>query len=95
MAAVVTDQMVAAYLPRVERLARRFRNRPGVDEDDLIQEGLIDVWLTLRRGQSPSDTFIASRMLRWCEFVTRQYPADYDDMLPLGDFENDYHRLVE
>lgn len=42
---------VAAYRDLVESIAKRFRSRnPLAELDDLIQEGLISVWLQLKDG---------------------------------------------
>lgn len=90
---LVASSEVAEYLPLVERLARPYVGRSGAEYDDLVQEGLIDVWRTLRVGRRPSAEFIAARMRRWCAYLARQYPTDYEQMLPLEDFENEYHRF--
>lgn len=77
------NEQVAAAQPRVESLARQFGGIPGVEFDDLVQEGLIAVWQSLERGIEPSNEFIKNRMRDWMRYVRRQLPADYGDMLPL------------
>ena len=91
----VASSQVAEYLPLVERLARPFVGRSGAEFDDLVQEGLIDVWRSLRNDQLPAARFITARMARWCAWLARQYPTDYEKMLPLDSIESEYHRLLE
>jgi DNA-directed RNA polymerase specialized sigma24 family protein len=64
----VTSEEVKVYLPLVESLARRFKG-PFAERDDLIQEGLIDVWHALQKGVTPSQQHIMQRMRKW---VNRQ-----------------------
>lgn len=77
------NEAVAAYLPLVESLARQHVGIQGVEYDDLVQEGLIAVWLTLEADGHPSAVIVRNRMIDWIRYVRRQLPADYEDMLPL------------
>lgn len=69
-AAAVSREELAAWLPRLEQLARPFRNQ--AEEDDLVQEGWIFVWQSLAAGIHPTDVLIRSRMSNWCRTLRRQ-----------------------
>lgn len=77
------NEAVGAEQSRVESIARQLAGIDGVEYDDLVQEGLIAVWLSLENGVAPTNGFIRNRMLNWVKFVRRQLPADYQDILPL------------
>lgn len=68
----VASEEVANYQDLVSSIARRYSRKPGCEMDDLIQEGLIDVWLALKKGRHPSAKLIARRMKRWTEKMARQ-----------------------
>lgn len=82
---------VAEYRGLVESLAQKFVGSPrairaGVDYDDLVQEGLIDVWRAIEAGVAPSADNIANRMRDWIKLQLRQLqgdPVPYEDLLPL------------
>jgi len=81
---------VAAYLPTCERLASSLarpgsRGINGVEFDDLVQEGLVNVWQTLSRGIRPSEKLIRGRMIDFMRWLGRQ-GVDYETMLPLDDY---------
>ena len=66
MYVAVTDNDVAAYREAVESLARQYVDRSIMCEyDDVVQEGLIAVWESLRDGQPPST--------EWIRLAMRQY----------------------
>lgn len=67
---VVTDEELATWKPRLEQLARAFRNQ--AEEDDLVQVGWIFVWQSLSRGAHPTDEMIRARMSNWCRTLRRQ-----------------------
>lgn len=65
----------------------------GADQDDLTQEGLINVWQTLQRGVTPSADIIEARMRDYVRYLGAQQgrnrrgePLHYDEILPLEDF---------
>lgn len=85
------NDRVADYRGLVESLAKRYVGREGAEFDDLVQEGLINVWQTLERGITPSADIIEKRMLSWVELLAGQNgkrgnPAEYDVLLPLDDY---------
>ena len=80
------NDRVAGYRGLVESLARRFVGWNGAEHDDLVQEGLINVWQTLERGVSPSADIIEHRMKSYAQWLGRQAPVPYEAMLPLDDF---------
>lgn len=84
---------VAEYRGLVESLARKYVGREGAEFDDLVQEGLINVWQTLERGVTPAAHIIEKRMLSWVELLAGQNgkrgnPAGYDVLLPIDDFSH-------
>ena len=73
----VTSDQVADYRDLVDALALRMSRtkraqQVGADQDDLAQEGLIDVWKQLRRGVHPSAENIRLRMLDHLRWLGRQ-----------------------
>jgi len=84
------NSRVSAYAEACEAIARRLSRggrarQVGAEFDDLYQEGLIMVWLTLAKGISPSAQMIENRMRDWMRYVNRQSPIPYEAMLPLDD----------
>ena len=85
MAAVTSDQ-VAAYDTLIETLARLNRGRAGAELDDLIQEGRIAVFMSLKRGIHPSREMILNRQrdyVRYLHRLNRLESADYGAYLPM------------
>lgn len=78
----VTSEQVAAYRALVESLARRWVGLNQAEFDDLVQEGLIFVWLSLRAGARVSAEHIENRMKNWVRYLGRQVPVDYEDLMP-------------
>lgn len=89
---------VAAFRGLVESLAStrartRRSIRVGAEYDDLVQEGLIAVWVALRDGEEPTARKIRDRMSRYVRMLASQigprdgidYPEriGYDELLPL------------
>jgi DNA-directed RNA polymerase specialized sigma24 family protein len=66
----VTSEEIAAWRPRVEEIARRFGR--SAEFDDLVQEGLISVWVALSKGVHPTDQVIRKRMRMWIRTLRRQ-----------------------
>lgn len=84
------DRQVAAHLTQVEELADRLARRQPNERDDLVQEGLISVWDSLRAGQAPTEQSIKRRMKRWLKYRGRQnrdVPVDYNKALSIGSKE--------
>ena len=96
------DTAIASYKPKVEAIAEKLANSPrskrvGAEFDDLVQEGLLDVWQSLTRGITPSLATCELRMRDWIRYMARQkgewLPAKgmeqhipYDQILPLDDY---------
>ena len=77
---------VAAYRDLVESIAKRFRSRnPLAEQDDLIQEGLISVWLQLKDGADVEPDAIERHIrnyIRRLNSPARKGPTvSYDDAL--------------
>jgi DNA-directed RNA polymerase specialized sigma24 family protein len=88
---------VAAYRATVEpiayRLSRTHRARQvGAEYDDLVQEGLIQVWQTLARGLKPAQYMLENRMRDYMRLLGSQMgrrrdgAIPYEVLLPLDDF---------
>ena len=69
---MVSSETLAEYLPRVESLARRFNKAGGAEFDDLVQEGLLKVFLLLRDEKLVSNTAIKNAMRDWVRFCFRK-----------------------
>lgn len=59
-----------------ESLARPFVGQHQAEQDDLVQEGLIDVWLTLQKGLVPRKDYIQRRMKNWVRFLEKLMRGD-------------------
>lgn len=72
----VSSEAVAEHKPRVEALAWRFKGLGGAEFDDLVQEGLIKVWLLLEASDDPTyfpaNLVIERAMLDWVRVCRRQ-----------------------
>jgi len=82
------NSAVANYTAAVEALARKMSRggrakQVGAEFDDLYQEGLIMVWLSLERGVCPATAMIENRMRDYMRYLGRQSPISYEAMLPL------------
>ena len=72
------NDQVGGYSGLVDSLARKVAGttrarRVGAEQDDLAQEGLLNVWQTLERGVTPSAEIIEHRMydyIRWLSYQT-------------------------
>lgn len=64
----------------------------GAEYDDLVQEGLIQVWQSLERGVTPATHMLENRMkdyVRWLGTQvgrSRDGSTPYEALLPLDDF---------
>lgn len=90
MQVAVTSEQVAAYLPWVERIARRYVGIARAEFDDLVQEGLIAVWQSFARGLKPGHTVVDGRMVDWVRYCRRLDNNDavaYELMLPMESYD--------
>jgi len=71
----VSSEAVAEHKPRVEALAHRMSGLGGAEFDDLVQEGLIKVWLLLEKSIDPTyipaNLVIERAMLDWVRVCRR------------------------
>lgn len=73
----VASSEVAAYRQLVETLAHRYVDLSVMCEhDDLVQEGLIAVWDSLRRDRPPSAEYVKFAMRIWRTRMERQRRGD-------------------
>jgi DNA-directed RNA polymerase specialized sigma24 family protein len=86
------NSRVASYRATCEALAAPLVGRNRAEFDDLVQEGLINVWQSLQRGVTPSKGLIERRMVNWIRLMgvqrgkAQRDPIAYEVMLPLDDF---------
>lgn len=79
------NDRIADYRGLVESLARKFVGRNEAEFDDLVQEGLIDVWQALERGVTPAAHLIEGRMDNYVRWLGRHSSIPYEVMLPIDD----------
>lgn len=85
----VTSEAVAAYLPHIRGLAKRYSGIANAEFEDLVQEGMISVWQALSRGLRPSSTVMDQRMKDWVRYLRRLERGDavaYEVMLPIESY---------
>lgn len=83
------DPDLTPWIPIVEGIAHRLAASPrarrvGAEYDDLVQEGLLSVVLSMRKGINPK-LAIENRMKDWIKYRGRQTthdPVEYGAMLP-------------
>lgn len=81
-AALVTNEAVAEFLPRVQYFANRFNKVGGAEYDDLVQEASVYVLVQLQRGKAPSGTGMKNAMRDWIRKCRRQ-GISHEESLPL------------
>lgn len=69
----VSDDQITAHLPAIKSVARQFSGRWGAEMDDLIQEGMIAVWLSLEGKIDPTSTYIGFRMKNWTRLCQKEW----------------------
>jgi len=85
------NDKVRAYADLVESIAVELsRSRRaasvGAEYDDLMQEGLIAVWIALESGvETVGPQHIRFRMLNYMRWLGRHGNEDYEQMLPFDD----------
>jgi DNA-directed RNA polymerase specialized sigma24 family protein len=65
VAATLTHEGVAQFLPRVHAIASRFRGQGGAEYDDLVQEASEYVCKQIRNGKQPTGTGMRNAMRTW------------------------------
>jgi hypothetical protein len=84
------NDQVAEYSGLVEslsaKLSPRARGNPLLGRDDLVQEGLINVWQTLMRGITPSAELIEKRLLNYIRWGNSRKNLPYETANPLEDY---------
>jgi hypothetical protein len=79
----VQDNDIRAFEQMVQVQAHRFVGVGGAEYDDLVQEGLVFVWLSLSKGITPSADLVSKRMISWIRFINKQNPIPYNELLPM------------
>lgn len=73
--ATVTDAEIRRWWPVVETHARNLSGRNSsylVEFDDLVQEGIINVWLELEKGNRITNEIMLNPMRDWIRHVTHR-----------------------
>lgn len=71
IAAKVSDEAMAAYIPLCDYLAKRYDGLHSAEYDDLFQEGWECVMYALYIDARPSQDIVAKYMLRWVNKCAR------------------------
>lgn len=82
----VTSSEVAAYSGLVNSLAWKYVGFSGAEYDDLYQEGMLAVFLSLKAGKNVSKLFVEYRLRNWCRFLLKLINNDgiaYEVMCPM------------
>lgn len=91
------NDRVAGYRDAVEAIALRISRgavarQVSAEYDDLVQEGLIQVWQTLERGVTPATEMLENRMRDYTRWLGNQIgrgrdgSVPYEALLPVDDF---------
>lgn len=75
---VAVDDIIAAYLPIVKKLAWKYTGSYGAEYEDLVQEGMIAVWNSVKRENEPMQVYIQWRMRNWVTFTQKQKAGQTD-----------------
>ena len=80
-AAVLSNEAVAEYLPRVYAIAAKFKGVGGAEYDDLVQEACVYVVRQVQRGKFVSNTGMRNAMRKWVRIcrakgLTNHEPSD-------------------
>jgi len=75
----ISSAEVEAYEPLVYAVGMRYAGLDDVELDDLLQEGRIAVWLTLRRGSLPSELQVGDACRKWCRKCRRRGLSGFPD----------------
>lgn len=82
----VTDTEVAAYAGLIKSLASKTLGYSDAEYEDLYQEGMIAVWLTLAHDHRVHKDVVRGRMLNYCRYLRRLHNNDaiaYEELLPM------------
>jgi DNA-directed RNA polymerase specialized sigma24 family protein len=66
------DERIQGYVSLIESLAQKYVGRNRAEYDDLVQEGMVNVWQTLERGVPVRADIIERRMLDWVRLLGTQ-----------------------
>ena len=70
--------VIETWMEDITKIAWKFTGKFGAELDDLVQEGMISVWMNLEAGKSPSKTAIKHRMINWVDHIKRHQPYKLD-----------------
>ena len=83
--ATARDELVQAFMPAIGTLARIYRNSPGVDHGELMQEGVVGLLRALRRYQARMNTPFWAYASWWVRQAMQGLVADLTRPVALSD----------
>ncbi|MCW3068778.1 MAG: polymerase, sigma 32 subunit, RpoH [Solirubrobacterales bacterium] len=82
---VAREELVQAFMPAVGTLARIYRNSPGVDHAELMQEGVVGLLRALRRYEPRMNTPFWAYASWWVRQAMQGLVADLTRPVALSD----------
>lgn len=79
---VVSNQQIEFWDETILMLAKKRGRINGVEIEDLIQEGRMNVLLCLHGGTPPTELLIKNSMRRWINSSKKQSHVTYDLITP-------------
>jgi RNA polymerase primary sigma factor len=83
--AVAREQLVQAFMPAIGTLARIYRNSPGIDHTELMQEGVVGLLRALRRYEPRMNTPFWAYASWWVRQAMQGLVADLTRPVALSD----------
>jgi RNA polymerase primary sigma factor len=83
--AVARDELVQAFMPAIGTLARIYRNSPGIDHAELMQEGVVGLLRALRRYEARMNTPFWAYASWWVRQAMQGLVADLTRPVALSD----------
>jgi RNA polymerase primary sigma factor len=82
---IARDQLVQAFMPAIGTLARIYRNSPGVEHAELMQEGVVGLLRALRRYEARMNTPFWAYASWWVRQAMQGLVADLTRPVALSD----------
>jgi len=82
---IAREELVQAFMPAIGTLARIYRNSPGVDHAELMQEGVVGLLRALRRYEARMNTPFWAYASWWVRQAMQGLVADLTRPVALSD----------
>jgi RNA polymerase primary sigma factor len=79
------DEFVAAFMPLIASIAHLYRGTPGVDRDELVQEGVVGLLRALQRFDLAAGTSFRAYAAWWVRQAMQQLTAELARPIVLSD----------